>query len=145
MFATGELCGIAGLDQALVTGAIAGLAAVGRGAPPTLATERARENGFAGRLARAFALREELLSLARPDTIVCRCEDVPLGRLATAGSAREAKLHTRAGMGACQGRVCGTALGFLRGFAPDSVRSPLAPVPVSVLAEGEDEGLSLPP
>ena len=37
--------------------------------------------------------------------------------------------HTRAGMGACQGRVCGTALGFLRGFPPDSVRSPLAPVP----------------
>jgi NADPH-dependent 2,4-dienoyl-CoA reductase/sulfur reductase-like enzyme len=143
VFATGELCGIAGLDQALATGAIAGLAAAGHGTPPTLATQRAREAGFAGRLARAFALREEL-SLARPDTIVCRCEDVPLGRLAAAASAREAKLHTRAGMGACQGRVCGAALGFLRGFGPDSVRSPLAPVPVAVLAEEEVEGLSLP-
>ncbi len=145
VFATGELCRIAGVDHAMATGAIAGLAAAGRGTPPTLATRRAKETAFAGRLARAFALRDELLSLARPDTIVCRCEDVPLGRLGAAGSAREAKLHTRAGMGACQGRVCGTALGHLRGFTPDSVRSPLAPVPVAVLAEEEDEALSLPP
>ena len=145
VFATGELCGIAGVEHALVTGAIAGLAAAGRGTPPTLARRRARETAFAGRLARAFALRDELLSLARPDTIVCRCEDVPLGRLAAAGSAREAKLHTRAGMGACQGRVCGAALGLLRGFTPDRVRPPLAPVPVAVLAGEEDEALSLPP
>jgi len=90
------------------------------------------------RLARAFALRDELRSLPRPDTTVCRCEDVPLGRLAMAASAREAKLLTRAGMGACQGRVCGAALGFLRGFAPDRVRPPLVPVPVAVLAEEEE-------
>jgi NADPH-dependent 2,4-dienoyl-CoA reductase/sulfur reductase-like enzyme len=145
VFAAGEPCRVAGVGHALATGAIAGLAAAGRAVPPPLATQRARETGFAERLARAFALRDELLTLARPDTIVCRCEDVPLGRLSAAGSAREAKLHSRAGMGACQGRVCGAALGFLRGFTPDRVRSPLAPVPVAVLAEEEDEGLSLPP
>jgi NADPH-dependent 2,4-dienoyl-CoA reductase/sulfur reductase-like enzyme len=138
VFATGELCGIAGVDHALATGAIAGLAAAGRETPPTLARRRARETGFARRLARAFALRDELLSLARPDTTVCRCEDVPLGRFAVAGSAREAKLLTRAGMGACQGRVCGAALAFLRGFTPDSVRPPITPVPVAVLAEEEE-------
>jgi NADPH-dependent 2,4-dienoyl-CoA reductase/sulfur reductase-like enzyme len=145
VFASGELCGIAGVEHALATGAIAGLAAAGRGTPPMFAAQRARETGFATRLARAFALRDELLSLARPDTVVCRCEDVPLGRLAAAHSAREAKLHTRAGMGACQGRVCGAALGFLRGFTPDRVRPPLAPVPIAVLAEEEDEALSSPP
>ena len=145
VLATGELCGIAGVGHALATGAIAGLAAAGRGTPPTLAAQRARETGFARRLARAFALRDELLSLARPDTIVCRCEDVPLGRLAVAGSAREAKLHTRAGMGACQGRVCGTALGFLRGFTPDSARPPIVPVPLAVLAEEEDGAATSPP
>jgi NADPH-dependent 2,4-dienoyl-CoA reductase/sulfur reductase-like enzyme len=134
VFAAGEVGGIAGVDQALATGAIAGLAAAGRATPPALAARRARETAFARRLARAFALRDELSSLASSETIVCRCEDVPLGRIAAHGSAREAKLHTRAGMGACQGRVCGTALGFLRGFAPDTVRSPLAPAPVAVLA-----------
>jgi NADPH-dependent 2,4-dienoyl-CoA reductase/sulfur reductase-like enzyme len=145
VFATGELCRVAGVGHALATGAIAGLAAAGRETPRTLGRRRARETAFAGRLARAFALRDELRALARPDTTVCRCEDVPLGRLAVAGSAREAKLHTRAGMGACQGRVCGTALAFLRGFTADSVRPPLAPVPVAVLAEGEDEAATSPP
>ncbi len=96
VFAAGELGGIAGVDCALTTGAIAGLAAAGRPVPRALARQRERENGFAARLARAFALRDELTALARPDTIVCRCEDVPLGRVAAAASAREAKLaHAR--------------------------------------------------
>ncbi len=76
------------------------------------------------RLARAFALREELRRLPRSDTLVCRCEDVGYGRLEGFGSAREAKLATRAGMGACQGRVCGPALGFLHGWEDGSVRAP---------------------
>ena len=42
--------------------------------------------------------------------------------------AREAKLHTRAGMGACQGRVCGAALQALKGWAPGVVRPPLFPL-----------------
>ncbi len=136
VFAAGETGGIAGVDRALTTGAIAGLAAAGRPVPRALARRRERESGFAARLLRSFALRDELKSLARPDTVVCRCEDVPLGRLAAAASAREAKLHTRAGMGPCQGRVCGAALSVLRGFPPDSVRPPLSPVPIEVL-EGE--------
>jgi NADPH-dependent 2,4-dienoyl-CoA reductase/sulfur reductase-like enzyme len=144
VFAAGELCRIAGIDHALAAGAIAGLSAAGRRTPRTLAARLARETAFAGRLARAFALRHELRSLPRPETTVCRCEDVALERLAVAGSAREAKLHTRAGMGACQGRVCGAALTFLRGFPPDHVRPPLAPVPVTVLAE-EDDAAAIPP
>ena len=142
VFAAGEIGGIAGVDQALVTGAIAGLAAAGRKAPERLLRRRDRERGFATRLAAAFALRHELLSLGRPDTVVCRCEDVPLGRLAAAASAREAKLDTRAGMGPCQGRVCGAALAVLRGFPSDTVRPPLAPVPIAVLAEEDGAATS---
>ena len=45
------------------------------------------------------------------DFIVCRCEEVTLGRLtetlaAHVCSSREAKLRTRAGMGICGGRTC---------------------------------------
>jgi hypothetical protein len=139
VFAAGELCGIAGVDRALTTGTIAGLAAAGRPVPGRLVEQRERESGFADRLGRAFALRAELRALARPDTIVCRCEDVALGRLAAATSPREAKLHSRAGMGPCQGRVCGSALSVLRGFPRDSVRPPLVPTPLAVLAGSEDE------
>jgi NADPH-dependent 2,4-dienoyl-CoA reductase/sulfur reductase-like enzyme len=143
VLAAGELVGIAGVDQALATGAIAGLTAAGRRVPEGLRGRRERARGFGARLAAAFALRHELKRLGRPETTVCRCEDVPLRRLAAAPSAREAKLVTRAGMGPCQGRVCGSALAFLRGFPPDSVRPPLVPVPVAVLAE-EDAAATSP-
>jgi len=133
VFAVGELCGIGGVDQAVVTGAIAGLSAAGRVVPRTLRRRRVRERAFALALARAFALREELRALAGPDTTVCRCEDVTTGRLDPRWSARQAKLYTRAGMGPCQGRVCGPALAFLRGHEADSVRPPLKPVPLSTL------------
>jgi len=41
---------------------------------------------------------------------------------------REAKLLTRAGMGPCQGRVCGPALRHLCGWRRDRVRPPLLPI-----------------
>jgi len=102
-----------------------------------LAPERERGRRFQRVLAEAFALRAELKELAMPDTIICRCEDVRLGELAGFLSWREAKLHTRCGMGACQGRVCGAALEFVAGMPAASVRPPLVPVSVAVLAGKE--------
>lgn len=133
VYACGELAGIGGVGQALATGAIAGLAAAGRDVPAALRARLRRERGFARRLAAAFAPRDELRRVPEPDTVVCRCEDVRLGRLRAARSAREAKLATRAGMGPCQARVCGPALGFLMGWEADSVRPPLEPVALSIL------------
>jgi D-hydroxyproline dehydrogenase subunit alpha len=135
VYAAGELGGIAGVDHALATGAVAGLAAAGREVPASLARRAERERAFGIRLARAFALREELRRLARPDTLVCRCEDVAVGRCEGASSSREAKLATRAGMGPCQGRVCGAALAFLHGWPPDSARPPLSPTSLGVLMQ----------
>jgi len=136
VYAAGELAGIAGVEHALWSGAVAGTAAAGREVPVASMSRRDRELAFAVRLERAFAPREELRRLPRSDTLVCRCEDVGYGRLEGFASAREAKLATRAGMGACQGRVCGPALGFLHGWEDGSVRAPLTPVPLGVL-EGE--------
>ncbi|KAA0256002.1 MAG: NAD(P)/FAD-dependent oxidoreductase [Acidobacteria bacterium] len=135
VFAAGELVGVGGASQALSTGTAAGLSAAGRVAPPKLRRRVERDRRFADALARAFAPRAELRDLPAPGTLVCRCEDVALGRLDPAWGARTAKLVTRAGMGPCQGRVCGPALSFLFGWEPDSVRPPLSPVPISVLEE----------
>jgi hypothetical protein len=49
-------------------------------------------------------------------------------------SFRDAKLQTRCGMGPCQGRVCGGAMAFLRGWENDSIRPPVLPVPLAALA-----------
>jgi NADPH-dependent 2,4-dienoyl-CoA reductase/sulfur reductase-like enzyme len=135
VWAAGELAGIGGDAHALATGAAAGLAAAGRSAPPRLRRFLARQRDFVPRYERTFTLRDELRGLAGPDTVVCRCEDVALGRIEPCRSTREAKLRTRTGMGPCQARVCGPALRFLRGWGHDSVRPPLEPVPLSVLEE----------
>lgn len=136
VYCVGEPTGIAGAESALAQGEIAGLAATGR--TPSAAVRQARSRGIdlCRDLERTFALRPELRSLARPETIVCRCEDVTLGRLseiADEEGPRAAKLYTRAGMGACQARICGPALQYLRGWGPDTVRSPLKPVTVAEL------------
>jgi hypothetical protein len=89
-------------------------------------------------LEKAFALRPEVLKLARPETIVCRCEDVPFGSLAGHTGWTDAKLQTRCGMGPCHGRICGPAVEALLGWAPVSVRPPIFPVPLSALCLSED-------
>ena len=81
----------------------------------------------------AFSLRRALRGLAAPDTIICRCEDVRLGEIDPAWIPRQAKLYTRAGMGPCQGRICGAALHFLFDWTNDTVRAPTQPAYISTL------------
>ena len=134
VFCAGEPTGIGGVEKALVEGQIAGWSAAGRPAEGArLLRARGRLARYARRMERAFAPRPELRRLAEPDTVVCRCEDVRLQAFDPAWSAREAKLYTRAGMGPCQGRVCGPALRYLFGWESDSVRVPIQPVPVESL------------
>jgi NADPH-dependent 2,4-dienoyl-CoA reductase/sulfur reductase-like enzyme len=142
VYAAGEITGIGGVDLALVEGEIAGHAAAGQTERASRLFEaRHRERHFARSLARSFTLREELKHLAADDTLVCRCEDVSLGRIRAATGWREAKLQTRCGMGPCQARVCGPAVEFLLGWKPDSVRPPLFPVTVKSLSQaGEAQG-----
>ena len=46
----------------------------------------------------------------------------------------DAKLHTRCGMGACQGRTCGAAAQVLYGWVPQPARHLLSPARLSTLA-----------
>jgi pyruvate/2-oxoglutarate dehydrogenase complex dihydrolipoamide dehydrogenase (E3) component len=137
VYAAGEPTGNTGMEAAVVEGRIAGLAAGkwGSGEAGKLRTERAVHRAFAERAAAAFRLRPELRDRVEPGTIVCRCEDVPMSAIDAGWSARQAKLVTRAGMGSCQGRVCGPALEYLGGTARETVRMPVVPTAVGVLAE----------
>jgi NADPH-dependent 2,4-dienoyl-CoA reductase/sulfur reductase-like enzyme len=135
VFCAGELTGIGGMDCALVEGEIAGLCAAGfPEEAQTLYRRRDSWRRFQDKIAEAFALRSELKNLAAPDTIVCRCEDVRRRQIDPYQNSREAKLQTRCGMGPCQGRICGAANAFLRGWDNDSVRPPVLPVPLAALA-----------
>jgi NADPH-dependent 2,4-dienoyl-CoA reductase/sulfur reductase-like enzyme len=135
IFCAGEPTGIGGVELALIEGQIAGLAAAGHAiGAKELFSKRKKARRFARFLDRTFRLRPELRSLPLPETIVCRCEDVSYSRLQQHNSWRAAKLHTRCGMGPCQGRICGPATQFLFNWNPDSVRPPVFPVRVETLA-----------
>lgn len=133
-YAAGECTGFGGSELALVEGAIAGHAAVGNiAAARQLRPRRARWQGFAKALNRAFSLDPQLKSLAQADTLVCRCEDVPYAALASHVDWRTAKLASRCGMGACQGRVCGGAVQFLFDWQPSAPRPPFSPARIETL------------
>lgn len=135
----GELTGIGGMEKALLEGEVAGLAAAGRDAEARPIVRRLkRQLRFARGLDRAFTLRNELRALAEQDTLVCRCEDIAYSELSECGSWREAKLHTRCGMGACQGRVCGPATEFLFDWQHAGARPPVFPATVSAIAAEAD-------
>ena len=132
----GESTGIGGVDCALAEGVVAGHVASGHHDRACAACPRRdREREFGEALGRAYALRQELRGLPSPETLICRCEDVPWSAVAAADDMRDAKLKTRAGMGPCQGRVCGGALEFLKRWPRDTVRPPLIPITLGELAE----------
>jgi D-hydroxyproline dehydrogenase subunit alpha len=135
VYCAGEPTGIGGVDLSLLEGQIAGLAAAGNAAQAQeLARQRQSRLGFVRALREACELDPQLRILAAEETIVCRCEDVRYGALRQRKNWREAKLHTRCGMGPCQGRICGAATEFLFGWGADSVRPPVFPAKVSSLA-----------
>ncbi|PZO61835.1 MAG: FAD/NAD(P)-binding oxidoreductase [Pseudoxanthomonas suwonensis] len=125
LFLAGEITGVTGAAGAVAEGTIAGRAAAGRTAAragggslrrdlrPSLA--RGRHRTFARAMHRAHLVPEHWLDWSSPETVVCRCEEVTLGEIVTArddlelDDARSLKGSTRAGMGFCQGRICGFA------------------------------------
>ncbi|HET7631110.1 MAG TPA: FAD-dependent oxidoreductase [Gemmatimonadaceae bacterium] len=135
VFAAGECTGVGGEDLALVEGAVAGLVAGGRKPGRALMAGRRQLRRLAAAMTRAFAPRRELLARCEPGTIICRCEDVRCDALRGEWGSRQARLVTRAGMGACQGRVCGAALHALLGWDLPVVRPPVSPMSAAAYAE----------
>jgi D-hydroxyproline dehydrogenase subunit alpha len=135
----GELTGVGGLEKAMIEGEIAGRSAVGKSSAH-FHHRRERLARFGRALDTAFRVRDEIATLARGETVICRCEDVTRAALAEARTWREAKLHTRCGMGPCQGRVCGPATAMLFGWQQGGVRPPLMPASLATLAAPCENG-----
>jgi NADPH-dependent 2,4-dienoyl-CoA reductase/sulfur reductase-like enzyme len=135
IWAAGECTGIGGMELARAEGSIAGLAATGQSIPGRLIRERDRWRRFAIRVASAFELGGHACATPSAETIFCRCEDVPFGEVSRYESWRDAKLHTRCGMGPCQGRVCGAAAHTYFGWTAGAPRPPLVPTRIGALIE----------
>lgn len=157
IWAAGETGGIGGTQLARVEGELAGIAVAARLRDKPFLTESGRAGELRRRRGRMRAFADAMAAAHTPgpgwtewlteDTDVCRCEEVAAGCIRAAVTdlgardARTVKLLTRAGMGWCQGRMCGTAVACLAapdgdGTVPPSVeRRPLAvPVRLATLA-----------
>jgi D-hydroxyproline dehydrogenase subunit alpha len=163
VYVAGEVGGIGGADVAEEEGRIAAIAALrALGKIPADGLRKPEEKSRA-RLAEAqrFAqltrdmmrLKPALFDLITDDTILCRCEDVSAQAVRAAiadgePTLRAVKIRTRAGMGYCQGRMCGhliarliaqqTGAGLDR-IELDTPRPPVKPIPLSALAAGVDQ------
>jgi NADPH-dependent 2,4-dienoyl-CoA reductase/sulfur reductase-like enzyme len=157
IYVAGEVGGIGGADVAEEEGRIASIAAVrslGKTKAGDLHREEARSRARLAK-ARQFArvardmmrLQPALFDLATDDTIVCRCEEVTAktikAAIAEEPTLRGVKIRTRAGMGQCQGRMCGCVVARMiarqSGIAMeriemDSPRPPVKPIPLGALA-----------
>lgn len=117
VYCAGETTGIGGSDAALVEGRIAGHVAAGGSITDPQLRSAVRRRRTLQKLAAAIRDGHRIgsgwTSWLTDDTVICRCEEVDYGRLRSILDAtgtkglRPAKLSTRAGLGPCQGRICG--------------------------------------
>lgn len=154
LFAAGETTGIGGAVPARLSGRLAGFhaaASTGRPLPSAATLERlcrqlAEARAFAAALAALYPFPSFLADMLPEGETVCRCEDVTRADIDAAvrdGAADlfSVKMWTRAGMGPCQGRTCGSALADLlsarHDIAPGTAgfnrpHMPLRPVPLDI-------------
>ena len=153
LFAAGETTGIGGAVPARLSGRLAGLSAASTIGKPvagdtlkTLPAQLAHARHFAATLARLFPFPGHLVEALPQNEVLCRCEDVSRAAITTAldegaDDVFSVKMWTRAGMGPCQGRICGSALSHLvAGHQGTPVASsgynrphmPLRPVPLRI-------------
>lgn len=155
LWIAGDGAGIAGADAAVLRGRIAA-AAVARASGKKVSTGDLERQLTRITAARPFLdkLYQPTTKTRRPDdgTIICRCEEVTAGAVRKALSdgapgPNQLKSFLRAGMGPCQGRMCGLAVSELTaeamGRPPQEedyyrIRPPLKPLPLAELADAAE-------
>lgn len=157
----GDGAGIGGAAVAPLSGRIAALGIAAALGPLTEAARDRAAAPLVSARAKHLAVRPFLDALFAPlpldpddDTILCRCEEVTAGRVREAVAlgclgANQLKSFTRAGMGPCQGRMCGPSVAAVIAAArsvpidqvePYRLRFPTKPLTLGELAalhEGE--------
>ncbi len=166
IYAIGDCAGIGGANLALLEGQIAAFEiAVKTSHANSFSLEAAikqtktkilREQKFARMLGDVFSIPQGLFTLAQPDTIICRCEQITLAEVQEAvnfgaQSVTDIKNISRSGMGNCQGRTCGSLLAQIMSREAKcepqachylNVRPPVHPIPVSIIEEKDNEVLA---
>jgi NAD(P)H-nitrite reductase large subunit len=153
VYAVGDCARFGGAHVAEIEGTLAGIAAarslghkVDGSSQSGLRRRLSRHRRFQRALWQLYADDASRLSDRNPSVVVCRCEDLTFGDLTEAvedGAAGVGtiKRATRAGMGLCQGRYCGSVgRGILRdrrdaAMGEDGYWAPRPPVKPAAIAD----------
>jgi NAD(P)H-nitrite reductase large subunit len=162
IFVAGDVGDVEGSRVAIAEGQLAGLEAARRLGAIGSAQYDARMRKIQKTLSRARHSAQvfrsfyedpiDFASLVTDDTILCRCEDVRAAEIKDTiedfdGGLRGVKLRTRAGMGNCQGRICGGLVAaYTAGIANcsiesillDTPRPPVKPVSIGAMSRQAD-------
>ncbi len=156
LFVAGDAAGIGGKDVARLEGRLAAQGAaraLGRGSAAGQAARLRRQlehqQRFAGTLDALFPLSAHLGDLLTDDTVLCRCEETTVSEVRRAVAEGATTLSavrtlTRAGMGRCQGRMCGSPVAELvarelsrpvEAVGQVTPRPPVVPIPLDGLID----------
>ncbi|MFF4473714.1 FAD-dependent oxidoreductase [Streptomyces sp. NPDC001599] len=156
LYTAGETCGVGGAALAVNEGRLAAASVLADARATAVPANRRlaalrsavdRQRAFARAMALAHPIPPAWSSWLTDESVVCRCEEVTAGAIRTARAEgahdhRQIKQLTRAGMGWCQGRMCGPAVHCLtarrRAYEP-AERLVATPVTLGALAD-LDEG-----
>ena len=110
-----------------------------------------RQRRFAAVLDDLFPLSAHIGDLLTDDTVLCRCEGITVSQVRGAidegaTTVNAVRMITRAGMGRCQGRMCGASVAELlareleqpvESVGQATPRPPVVPIPLDGLLEEE--------
>ena len=145
IFAAGEITGVGGAILSLLEGSFAGLScalsldkiteAQYQDRTKNLYSSRLHAEKFARALKEIYPVPDGWRTWLTPSTLVCRCEEVTFDQVDDAvndlgaRNSRDVKLFSRAGMGMCQGRVCGRNIAdYLHVDDDDRIRNTNRPI-----------------
>ena len=160
IFAAGDGAGIGGKDTASSEGQLAALGAA-QSLGKTIQSKRIaqvkheldRQKRFAEVINTLFPYPSQLTNILTDDTIICRCEGVTVKdvrQMMSEGATTLGLLRklTRAGMGRCQGRMCGHTVADLLSQQTNQAldqlevatpRPPVMPIPLHGLADHPED------
>lgn len=162
IFVAGDGAGIAGAQAACTGGSLAAIGIAVRAGKLQVDKARRLAEPMRRHLASALSIRPMLDAMFPPraelfappdDTVVCRCEELTAGEIRAAAKIgrpdpNQTKSLTRAGMGPCQGRLCGYTVAHILAASHGKtveeigfhrIRPPLKPLTLGELASLDSE------
>ncbi len=159
IYACGEITGVGGAEKSQIEGELSALALLdslnlldnsGKNKIQKLIKKRKKAIKYSKCFNTVFSVPLEFYKNIEDDTVICRCENISMKKIREAieigpSDMNFVKTFTRAGMGNCQGRICGPIIeNIIKSFEgksphPPTMRKPIKPTLIGNLKKFYEE------